>query len=49
MNVAFLLGRAAFNDGKPSSANPYDWDTQRWWDWRIGYRDAEMAWYAEIN
>lgn len=49
MNASFLFGRAAFNEGKSMEANPHEHGTRRWWDWYLGYRAAEMAWYAEIN
>lgn len=49
MNTWYLLGRAAFNEGKAQDDNPYTMGTRQWQDWWIGYRSAENAWYAEIN
>lgn len=43
MNTYYLLGKAAFTDGKSRDANPYNRDTEslKYWDWIIGYRYAE--------
>lgn len=48
MNTAYLMGRAAFSDGKSQDDNPYKMGESRWWDWRIGYRTAEDNWLNEI-